>query len=123
MKEHNVNDILESLSKALLDAPNLAIMIVDEKMNIVWFNEAHGRFTGSVLEESVGRKCFELAQSNTSHKGCPTQITLKEGKVTQSLWDFDDVNGYIVTIPLPGGYAAKVMCMVPKEPSAEIQRF
>lgn len=123
MKEHNVTDLLESLGKALIDAPNLAMMIVDEKMNIVWFNEAHGRLTGSVPDESVGRKCYELTQSEKSHQGCPTQVTLKEGIVTQSLWDFADVHGYIVTLPLPGGYVAKVMSMIPKEPSTEIQRF
>lgn len=123
MKEHPINELLAALGQALIHAPNLAIMVVDEKLNIVWFNDAHARLTGSVLGESVGRKCFELTKSERSHRGCPTQVTLAEGKVTQSLWDFAEVNGYILTVPLPGGYAAKIMSMIPKEPSDEIQRF
>lgn len=123
MDQQQLNVIFEALGKSIIEAPNLAIMVVDEKLTIVWHNEAHARLLGTPLEQNVGRKCFETTAETKAHKGCPTQVTLKEGKTTQSLWNFGEKNGFIVTLPLPNGLVAKFMTMVPKEADGAIERF
>ncbi len=115
----NLVGILDSLGKALLESPFLAVMIVDQDLNIIWHNEAYARDLG--VENCVGQKCYEVTSSDKAHAGCPTQITLKKGNYTRAFYDFGETNGLFFTIPLPDGLAAKVHTFLPKEATGEIK--
>ena len=111
-------DFAALLGEAILGSQVFKIMVVDADMNIVWCNRAHeSMFSGAEL---IGRKCYETLGSDKIHQGCPTCISMKTGKTAKGLYDFGQQNALIVTLPLPGGYAAKVMLDTPKDADGQV---
>jgi hypothetical protein len=106
------------LGDAIIGSKIFKIMVVDADMNVVWVNEAHASmFNG---EELIGRKCYETLGSEKIHAGCPTCISLKTGKTATGLYNFGPQNALIITLPLPGGFVAKVMLDAPQDADGQV---
>lgn len=109
------------LAEALLASPYLAVAVIDREMNIVWHNRTYARELGWAGQSLAGRKCYEAARDTARHANCPLDVSLREGKHTRGLYDVGERNVVFLTIPLPGGSAAKVFTFVPKEAGGEVQ--
>ena len=119
---NDLEKLLSSLGGTLLESPVLSVMIVDQEMNIVWHNESYARDMGAG-PDITGRKCYEVTSDVKVHRGCPTQLSLREGKFTRGLYDLGQRNAMVITIPLPGGLAAKVHAFLPKDTTQEAEVF
>jgi hypothetical protein len=105
--------LLGTLKQAILDSPDLAVMILDRTFTIVW----HNRQFGEEFKEFAaidGMKCYDVTKNGKPHKGCPLAKTLQDGKYHRGLVDFGEQYFHFMTIPLGGGYVAKVHTYLPK---------
>ena len=57
---------------------------IDKNWTITSFNRAAERITGYSPEEAVGKKCWEIFQSNLCRHGCHMELTMKEQKLATS---------------------------------------
>jgi hypothetical protein len=116
--EQNINELVNTLKQAVLDSPDLAIMILDAKMNVVW----HNRRFGEEFAESApldGKKCYDITKTGKPHQGCPLRIS-QEGRYSKGMFDFGEKNFFFMTLPLGDGYAAKIHTYLPKQANGVI---
>ena len=109
------------LAEAILASPYLAVAVIDREMNIVWHNPTYARELGWAGRPLTGRRCYTAAGDTARHANCPAAASLQEGKYTRGLYDLGEKNAVFLTIPLPGGLAAKVFTCVPKEAGGAIE--
>lgn len=108
------NGLVARLQQALLDSPDLAIMILDRTFTIVW----HNRTFGEEFKEFTaidGMKCYDATKNGKPHRGCPLAKTLQDGKHHRGMIDFGERYFHFMTLPLGDGYVAKVHTYLPKQ--------
>ena len=111
----SVRGKVDVLKQAILDSPDLAIMILDRTFTVLWHN---ARFGEEFKEcgELVGQKCYNITKNGKPHKGCPLAKTLQDGKYHRGMLDMGEQYFHFMTIPLGDGCVAKVHTYLPKEP-------
>ena len=116
--EQKIATLVETLKQQVLDSPDLAIMILDRQMNVVWHNRRFAEEFGD-MAPLAGKKCYDITKAGKPHQGCPLQISLN-GKYSKGLFDFGEKNFFFMTLPLGDGYAAKIHTYLPKQPGGVI---
>jgi hypothetical protein len=113
-------ELYNSFCSAFLKSPHVAVMIVDQGLNVLWCNEAYNREFGGAAD-LVGRKCYQVLGAPARHDGCPTQASLYKNKYTKCLFDFGDKNFFCLTLPLGNGKAAKIHTYLPKTADNKVE--
>jgi c-di-AMP phosphodiesterase-like protein len=110
-----MQELLNKLGKELVNSPFLSMMILDEDNNIVWHNQ---RFAQDFEQGDslVGKKCYQVLGSETTHPNCPLELSLKESKRVKGYIDFGDSNFLYLTVPLDEQHSAKIHIFLPKQP-------
>ena len=110
-----MENLLVKLGKELVKSPFLSVMILNKNNEIVWHNE---RFAKDFDQgpDLVGKRCFEVLGSETTHANCPLEESLNKGKRMKGFLDFGGQNFYFLTVPLDQNHAAKIHVFLPKEP-------
>jgi PAS domain S-box-containing protein len=67
------------LHKTVLDSLAEAVFAVDHDRRIIYFNRTAEKVTGLARNDALGRKCWEVFQSNLCVAGCPLSDTLRTG--------------------------------------------
>lgn len=67
-------------SKILLDSITEGVFTVDPDWVITSFNRAAEKITGFKSEKALGRKCFEIFQTDICQEKCALRRTIKTGK-------------------------------------------
>jgi hypothetical protein len=111
----DINTLLGRLKQAVLDSPDLAVMILDRTFTIVWHNKQFGE-EFKEFPKIDGMKCFDVTKNGKPHQGCPLAKTLQDGKYHRGLVDFGEQYFHFMTIPLGDGFVAKVHTYLPKQP-------
>lgn len=111
--------ILSRLSKNILDNPFLSIMILNNKLDVVWHNErfAEEMNDGKKIENM---KCFEVLGSKQAHKDCPLMKSIEKQVSTKGFLDSEDRNFFFLTIPIDENHAAKIHIFLPKQADNQI---
>ena len=81
MKKKYVSGLFDpSTTETILESISDGVFTVDENWKIMSFNRAAGKITGVDAEEAIGKKCWEVFQSNMCGEECALRRTMKEGK-------------------------------------------
>ncbi|MBM4399070.1 MAG: hypothetical protein FJ041_01895 [Candidatus Cloacimonetes bacterium] len=113
--------LLAKLGKELVESPFLSVMILDNDNNIVWHNR---RFAQDFNQGDnlVGRKCFNVTGSETTHSNCPLEISRREQKRVKGFLDFGSTNFFYLTVPLDDIHSAKVHVFIPKQADNKMEK-
>lgn len=107
--------LVARLQQAVLEAPDLAMMVLDRTFTIVWHNRAFGE-EFKEFPAIDGMKCYDVTKNGKPHQGCPLARTLQDGMHHRGMIDFGERYFHFMTIPLGDGYVAKVHTYLPKQP-------
>jgi len=113
-------DLYNSFCSAFLKSPHIAVMIVDQGLNVLWCNETYTREFGGAAD-LIGKKCYQVLGAPERHDGCPTQASLFKNKYTKCLFDFGDKNFFCLTLPLTLGRTAKIHTYLPKNADNKVE--
>jgi len=75
------DDQLEVILNSIADG----VFTIDKDKNITSFNKAAEDITGITREQAIGRKCFDVFQSNICQTSCALEKTIQTGKQTIDL--------------------------------------
>ena len=75
------DDQLEVILNSIADG----VFTIDKDKNITSFNKAAEDITGITRQQAIGRKCFDVFQSNICQTSCALEKTIQTGKQTIDL--------------------------------------
>ncbi len=70
----------QHIREVILDSIADGVFTVDEDWNITSFNRAAERITGVPRTQAIGKKCFDVFQSNICQTNCALRDTIRSGR-------------------------------------------
>jgi PAS domain S-box-containing protein len=70
----------QHIREVILDSIADGVFTVDEDWNITTFNRAAERITGVPRTQAIGKKCFDVFQSNICQTNCALRDTIRTGR-------------------------------------------
>lgn len=76
-KERDMNEFSDFYKK-ILDHINDAVQAIDNKFNIIYYNEKASRISGIPPEEAIGKKCYDILPGKACNTGNCTALRVKK---------------------------------------------
>jgi len=80
MRKKNLDTLTSKFADIILDSVSDGVFIVNEKLQITYFNKAAERITGISSKKAVGQYCFDILKSNVCETDCSIRFSLNTGK-------------------------------------------